>query len=516
MKKYLSFALFVFLLSSQTALKAQIPDPSTIADDEVRQLAQVVYGIEQINALLIEFKPSTSEISSSSEPNLRKQAAILKQFPAGTIVEIGAHAWGYYDKSSGKAIAGLSTAERAEAVRRKLIEFGVSPASLIARGYGITKPVDTSKPYAESRKNERIEFLVEKMAGSNSAAAPSAAQKGVLNANAIVAGKGWDKILLGASQKQIENVLGKPEKFYAGNMFLPDPSAQYFSRGIIVVYDAQTNLVKSIDFIGNPAYLDAGSYDGTFRAVAAKPDKNIEWGAPLARIVAAYGEPKHKSANRENGAEVVTLTYDQIAFVLNNNKLYHIVVADNSRYLARMKKEAEEKLLREKSAAGLNSAAPPLAYKSEYTIVPGRGTDKVFLGATRAAVEAAFGQADEFVDEQSRFFRVYEGNYYSKGFKVEYDPATKIATAVLFLGDTSKTRAFDKFKLFPGATDKAIRWGMPPADVIKAYGKPVEERMRYNPKLDKDYEFITYPNVAFGFTENRLVYIANERIWGNK
>jgi outer membrane protein OmpA-like peptidoglycan-associated protein len=516
MKKYLSFVLFVLLLFSQTVLKAQVPVSSTIIDDEVRQLAQVVYGIEQINALLIEFKPSASEIDPGSEPNLRKQAEILKKFPAGTVVEIGAHSWGYYDKSSGKVVAGVPTAERAEAVRRKLIQFGVNPASLIAKGYGITELIDTSKPNAESRKNERIEFLVEKMAGSNSAAAPNAAQKSASSANAIVAGKGWEKVVIGASQAQIENALGKPEKFYAGNMILPDPSAQYFSRGIIVVYDAQKNLVKSIDFVGNPAYLDAGSYAGTFRKTAGRPDKNLEWGTSAVRIIAAYGEPKHESVRKSGGIDEVTLTYDQIAFTLNADKLYYIVVADNSRYLAAVKKEADEKPARDKYAAELNSAAQPLAYKSEYTIIPGRGTDKVFLGATRTAVEAAVGQPDEFVDEDAGLFRIYEAHYFAKGFKVEYDPQTKLATAVLFFGDTSKTKSFGKFKLFPGTTDKTIRWGMSPADVIKAYGKPVEERTRYNPKLDKDYEFITYPNVAFGFTENRLVYIANEKIWGNK
>lgn len=514
MKKLLSFALFTFVLIFQIDVKAQDPVPSAIVDEDVRRLAQVVYGIEEINALVIDFKPFTSEIDPSSEPNLRKQAAILKQFPAGAIVEIGAHTWGYYDKSLGRAVAGLATAERAEAVRRKLIEFGVNPASLKARGYGISKPIDTSKPYAESSKNERLEFLIEKMSDSKIAAASNSAPKSV--SNAIVAGKGWDKIVIGASQAQIENALGKPEKFYAGNMFLPDPSAQYFSRGIIVVYDAQTNLVKSVDFVGNPVYLDAGSYEGTFRGAAAKPDKNIDWGATTARITAAYGEPRHKLIEKGNANGVVTLTYDQIAFTFKADKLYYIVVADNSRFLAAMKKAAEEKPLRDKYAAELAAAAQPLAYKSEYTIIPGRGTEKIFLGASRAAIEAAFGKPDEFVDENVEIFRIYQGNYYTKGVEVEYDPATKLATAILFFGDTSKTKSFGKYKLFPGATDKAIRWGMSPADVIKAYGKPVEERMNYNPKLDKDYEFITYPNVAFGFTENRLVYISNNRIWGNK
>jgi hypothetical protein len=342
-------------------------------------------------------------------------------------------------------------------------------------------------------------------------------QNNVPNASRIVAGKGWDKIIVGATQAQIENVLGKPEKFYEGNLLLPDPSGFYFSRGIIVVYDAQTNLVKSIDFIGNPAYLDAESYAETFRSVSAKPDKNIEWNANPSQIIAVYGEPKHKLNQRKNNADVVTLTYDQITFVFNSNKLYYItVVRNNDRFLAAMKKQAEEKPLKEKYAAELGVAAQPISYTSQFKIIPGKGTDKIYLGVSRANIEAAFGQPDEFIDEEAGIFRIYEAHYFSKGVQIEYDPKTKIATSILFFGDTAKTKAFGKFKLFPGVTDKEIRWGVSPADVMRAYGKPVEERMRYNPKIDKDWEFITYPNVAFGFAENRLVYIANDKIWGKQ
>lgn len=322
----------------------------------------------------------------------------------------------------------------------------------------------------------------------------------------IIAGKGMGKVVIGASQNQIEAALGVPEKFYEGNMILPDSSAFYFSQGIIVIYDGETSSVKSLSFIGNPAYLNPGDYAGTFQTVKARPDRSISWSATEAQITAAYGAPRHRLPEKRNGAEVVTLTYDQIAFTLNTNKLYYIVVtADNSRSIALMQKRAEEKAAREKAAAASPS---PINYKSDFRIAAGKGTDQIFIGATRAAVEAALGQPDEFADASKGIFSVYAGYYYGKGINVDYDRQTKLVTNIIFFGDTAKAKGYEKYKLFPGATDKGIRWGMSPAEVMQAYGKPLREYTRYNPNIDKDYSEIDYANINFAFTENRLYFIS--------
>ena len=155
-----------------------------------------------------------------------------------------------------------------------------------------------------------------------------------------------------------------------------------------------------------------------------------------------------------------------------------------------------------------------LEYKANHTIFAGKGFGSVVLGATREQIEASFGKPDEFVDEDAGMFRIYEANYFLKGVKIEYDDKTKIATSILLIGEGSKTEAFKAFKLFAGATDKQIRWGASPAEVIAAYGKPVKEEMMYNPNVNKDYEYITYQSAAFGFHENRLTYIANSATWG--
>jgi outer membrane protein OmpA-like peptidoglycan-associated protein len=530
MKTVLNFALFLAVLFvSNIDLKAQVPVLPSNTDENIRRLKEITGIIEQVNALPIEFKPNSAEILPRSSSNLQKQAVLLKQLPQGTIVEIGAHSNGYYDIFLQDALALQPTDQRAQSVRRELIRRGVNAASLTAKGYGVNKPIDVSKPNAESTKNERIEFLVEKMPGSKRLAQeppsgndsksgeftfPEPTERLERNkekggANLIVAGRGWEKIVIGATRSEIESALGKPEKFYEGNYLLPDSSAQYFSRGIIVVYDAGSERVKSVDFVGNPAFLDAASFEGVFRAASARPDKNISWGANSAQIIRAYGAPKHKLVERRNGAEATTLTYDQITFTLKSDKLYYITVsADNDRYLAAQKKSVEEK------SSSQIIESKPLVYNAGQIIIAGKGSGKIVLGATRAQIEAVLGAPDEFEDEDADILGVYEAHYFSKGINIEYNSTTKAATNVSFYGDTSKIGVFKKYKLFPGATDKGIRWGASPAEVIKAYGEPAKVSTRYNPQIDKDYEYINYPNVSFGFQENRLVFISNDPVWG--
>lgn len=328
----------------------------------------------------------------------------------------------------------------------------------------------------------------------------------------IVAGRGWDKVVLGATRSQIEAVIGTPEKFYPGNMLLPDPSSHHFQKGIIVGYDGKTNLVKELSFIGNPAYLSAGDYAGTFQKFSGGPGKNIVWGATAAQIVESYGAPKSELTETRKGVAIATLIYDQIVFTLAADKLYYVAVAaDNNRLLAGKSTKSEEN---KSLAAETVKQAARLEYKADNTIVAGRGSGKIVLGAARAEVEAILGKPENFQDTTAGMFQIYEANYFSKGMQIEYNPKTNVIESILFFGDTAKSPAFKKYKLFSGKTDKGIRWGASPAEVMQVYGKPIKESFRYNPDVKQDYEYITYPNVAFGFNYNRLTYISNNEIWG--
>ncbi len=503
MKKKLTLLTIALALAVSPFIFAQSADP------QIERLAKAVALIERINRMPVDFRAVmaggeiTEAVSEEGLANLRQIAALLNELRAGTTVEIGAHTFPLEEtifEAGGPATELALTGRRAELARRELVRLGVR-VTLKAKGYGATKPLVSNATNAGMLKNQRLEFLIEKL--PDLAAAETAAG----GENAIVAGRGWRRVILGAPRREVEAVLGPPEKFYAGNLLLPDPSSHYFARGLIVVYDAANETVKSVSFVGDPSRLNAGDYAGVFRRTEAAPDQRLSWGATEARIVAAYGAPKNRFVAR-NGNAVVTLTYEEIAFTLEADRLYLISVADHRRFIETANREQAKK------AAPVVPTTPPVAYEARYTIIADQGAGPLRLGATRSAIEAAFGRPDEFQDEKVGIFQIYQANYYAQGVEVEYDPSTNAATKILLFGVTGEGGAFAKYRLFPGATDRGVRWGASPADVMRAYGKPVEERLRYNPNIDRDYEFITYPNVAFGFRENRLYYISIDPVWG--
>jgi outer membrane protein OmpA-like peptidoglycan-associated protein len=80
----------------------------------------------------IYFAASSAEILSSSKPFLRQAARLIKQLPAGASVEISG-----YTKRIGSPIINMQLSQRrANAVRRALVQAGVDPAMLSAKGYG--------------------------------------------------------------------------------------------------------------------------------------------------------------------------------------------------------------------------------------------------------------------------------------------------------------------------------------------------------------------------------------------
>jgi OmpA-OmpF porin, OOP family len=51
--------------------------------------------------------------------------------------------------------------QRAEAVRRHLVQIGVNPQRLFAEGYGPDKPLVSGNSEEARTKNRRMEFVVE-------------------------------------------------------------------------------------------------------------------------------------------------------------------------------------------------------------------------------------------------------------------------------------------------------------------------------------------------------------------
>ena len=80
----------------------------------------------------IYFIANSAEILSTSNPLLLKVARLIKQLPAGTLVEVA----GYTHNIGSPTINMQLSQRRANAVRRALVRAGVDPALLTAKGYG--------------------------------------------------------------------------------------------------------------------------------------------------------------------------------------------------------------------------------------------------------------------------------------------------------------------------------------------------------------------------------------------
>jgi outer membrane protein OmpA-like peptidoglycan-associated protein/uncharacterized protein YidB (DUF937 family) len=112
--------------------------------------------VSALNLNVINFATGSALIPSDQYDFLNKVAIAIKAAPANTVMEIG----GYTD-NSGDAAANLTLSQqRAEAVRIYLVQQGVNPDFLIAKGYGDTRPVGSNDTEEGKFRNRRIEFAV--------------------------------------------------------------------------------------------------------------------------------------------------------------------------------------------------------------------------------------------------------------------------------------------------------------------------------------------------------------------
>lgn len=115
-----------------------------------------VSGCAILIAKPIVFEFDKSRIRPESYPLLDAVGDILNR-ESSFMVEIQGHR----DKGSGVVRAREITRDRAESVKRYLIEKkGVDPKRLISKGYGESKPVALSDTEEGRRKNRRIEFVL--------------------------------------------------------------------------------------------------------------------------------------------------------------------------------------------------------------------------------------------------------------------------------------------------------------------------------------------------------------------
>ena len=111
-------------------------------------------GVQRTLVLLgVSFETGSAALSPQSRGNLDRVAASLTAHPAQRVEVAG------YTDSQGNSITNLRLSQaRAEAVRLYLIEKGVAPPQLTARGYGARGAIDTNATAAGRARNRRVEL----------------------------------------------------------------------------------------------------------------------------------------------------------------------------------------------------------------------------------------------------------------------------------------------------------------------------------------------------------------------
>jgi outer membrane protein OmpA-like peptidoglycan-associated protein len=112
--------------------------------------------VSAANLKIINFPSASAQIPPEDIGFLNRVAVAMKAAPASTVIEIGGNT-----DSTGDAGANMRLSQqRADAVRDYLVQQGVNPNQLIAKGYGDTKAITSNDTEEGKFRNRRIEFSV--------------------------------------------------------------------------------------------------------------------------------------------------------------------------------------------------------------------------------------------------------------------------------------------------------------------------------------------------------------------
>ncbi|GAA5071174.1 OmpA family protein [Lysobacter panacisoli] len=112
--------------------------------------------VKALNLMNVYFDTGSNAITADSMDVLQRAAEAIKSAPSGSRIEVGGHS-----DNTGSADINLTVSQkRADAVVAKLVELGVDPAMLSAKGYGQDKPIADNTTEEGRAKNRRIEFTV--------------------------------------------------------------------------------------------------------------------------------------------------------------------------------------------------------------------------------------------------------------------------------------------------------------------------------------------------------------------
>jgi outer membrane protein OmpA-like peptidoglycan-associated protein len=104
----------------------------------------------------VSFATGSDEILPNSEPLLLEVADALLRNPDLELVEIQGHT----DNSGDRDLNMRLSQRRAESVQRWLIQHGVEPTRLMAKGYGPTRPIAPNITQHNRARNRRVQFRI--------------------------------------------------------------------------------------------------------------------------------------------------------------------------------------------------------------------------------------------------------------------------------------------------------------------------------------------------------------------
>lgn len=132
------------------AVTPAVPVPSPAVTNTVTTLNR------DLSHSVLNFPTGSAILPAAGLTHLREKADMIKGLPAGTVIEIAGHT-----DNTGDAAANVSLSQRrADAVRNALIQDGVDPSMLTARGYGQARPIASNDTADGRLQNRRTEFVV--------------------------------------------------------------------------------------------------------------------------------------------------------------------------------------------------------------------------------------------------------------------------------------------------------------------------------------------------------------------
>lgn len=134
----------------------------------------------------------------------------------------------------------------------------------------------------------------------------------------IVAGKGWNKVVRGATREVVESVLGNGEGEERNKMLKDVYFREYPESGIQVSYQNSTNTVEAIFF-----YNKQHRYE-SFQTPPLKTDIGIDWNSSPKDVLKAYGKPVGDYKGDNPGDTWRRIEYKGIDFRFENGKMVRI------------------------------------------------------------------------------------------------------------------------------------------------------------------------------------------------